>query len=300
MLAASRIVVGGIGVMGNLFLVSLRLLNVETGEAEVGLSEKYPSLEALAGDGERLAAALAGGSPGAQAASYRPLTAQSLISSAKAQELSARLARLRRRVRPAEYEDWLKRKGFAGYEGDAAVEEKLVFLEEYLDQRNTHGHSLELAATCLLPGVFTELDGSWTNTTTVSALFGVSLGWSYQLSNRLSVGAYLANAWGASSYLQDDGMVQLSNDYAGVLVCGGPTVCLGNKVEGFAVLFSTGAGGIVGASEFALPLRSVLFFRNFFLGYTAQIGLFTGWMHHQLEAGYSIFLGRLSSWPPRP
>jgi len=88
MLAASRIVVGGIGVM--------RLLNVETGEAEAGLSEKYPSLEALAGDGERLAAALAGGRAGAPAASYRPLTAQSLISSAKAEELSLRARRGRR------------------------------------------------------------------------------------------------------------------------------------------------------------------------------------------------------------
>ena len=199
MLAASRIVVGGIGVMGNLFLVSLRLLNVETGEAEAGLSEKYPSLEALAGDGERLAAALAGGRAGAPAASYRPLTAQSLISSAKAEELSARLARLRRRVRPAEYEDWLKRKGFAGYERDAAVEEKLVFLEEYLDQRNTRGHSLDLGLALFLPGEYTETTTGSDTTHELKGGFGATLGWAYQFSSRFSAGAWASASLGPAT-----------------------------------------------------------------------------------------------------
>ncbi|HJX41573.1 MAG TPA: hypothetical protein VJ345_08925 [Anaerolineales bacterium] len=41
-----------------------------------------------------------------------------------------------------------------------------------------------------------------------------------------------------------------------------------------------------------MPLRSV--------GYTAQFEVANGWTHHQLDAGYSIFLGRRKSWPPRP
>ncbi len=49
-----------------------------------------------------------------------------------------------------------------------------------------------------------------------------------------------------------------------------------------------------------VPLRSVLFYRNLFVGYTAQLEAATGWMHHQLDAGYSIFLGRRRTWPRRP
>jgi hypothetical protein len=38
----------------------------------------------------------------------------------------------------------------------------------------------------------------------------------------------------------------------------------------------------------------------FLVSLPAQIGVYSGWAHHQLDAGYSIFLGRRKSWPPRP
>ena len=296
MLAASRIVVGGIGFMGNLFLVSLRLLNVETGEAEAGLSEKYPSLEALAGDGERLAAALAGGSPGAPAASYRPLTAQSLISSAKAQELSARLARLRSRVRPAEYEDWLKRKGFAGYERDAAVEEKLVFLEEYLDQRNTRGHSLDLGLALFLPHEYTETTTGSDTTHELKGGFGATLGWAYQFSSRFSAGAWASASLGPATITNIVG----PSDIVAFALGTGPAVVIGDKTDAAALLLAAGFGWVYGGGGLAVPLRAGFYFKNFHAAYTGWLAAVEASYHHQLDAGYSIFLGRRKSWPPRP
>ncbi|HJX41574.1 MAG TPA: hypothetical protein VJ345_08930, partial [Anaerolineales bacterium] len=116
----------------------------------------------------------------------RPPTAQSLISS----------ARLRRwgPAWPACGAKCGRRDTPSGFSGKALPATKIVFLEEYMAQSSTRGHSLEISACILFPGVYTESEPGWTYTTTVSALFGASLGWSYQLGNNLSLGAYLANA----------------------------------------------------------------------------------------------------------
>ncbi len=293
LLSASRIVVGSIGALGNLFLVSLRLLEVESGEALAGISEKYPSLDAMASDQPRLAAALSGGKA---AGVFRPLTAQSLITSAKAEELKARLARLLRRVRPKDYAEWLRRKGFAGYERDAAVEEKLVFLKEYLDQTNPRGHSLDLAACFLLPhgySVYTSIGDLGTQR--LRGFFGITAGWSYQFNSIFSAGLWVSTNLGPA-----DLSVQASgyhSDYLGFALGAGPMIVVGDKVTGLAVSLGSGYGTVGGP---ALPLRAGLYFRNFYAGYTGWPTLAEGSFHHQVEAGYSIFFGRRQSWPSRP
>lgn len=294
LLAASRIVVGSIGTLGDVVLVSLRLLDVETGEALAGISEKYPSLAALAGDGRRLAAAISGGD--ADGGGARPLTAQSLISSAKAEELSARLERLHRRLRPAQYADWLKRKGFAGYERDAAVEEKLVFLEEYLDQSNTRGHSIELAAAFVFPDTFTYNQGSTVYVNRLGSLFGATLGWNYQFNSLVSAGAWATASFGSATLDRD---TTLHQDLPGISVGGGPVVVLGDKVLAAGLMLATGFGTVLGAGEPAIPLRAGLYFKNFYAGYVAWMMIIEARFHHQVEAGYSIFLGRRRTWPPR-
>jgi hypothetical protein len=297
LLSASRIVVGSIGALGNLFLVSLRLLEVETGEALAGVSEKYPSLEALAGDAARLAGALSGGQ---EAAAFRPLTANSLISSAKAEELQARMTRLRRRVRYERYAEWLRRKGFAGYERDAVIEEKLVFLEEYLDQSNSHGHSLDLSACFLLPHQYAVRNSLGDlGTQRLRGFLGIAAGWSYQFSNIFSVGLWASASIGpASVSIPASGY---NSDYLGSALGAGPLVALGDRVTGLAVSLGCGYGNVGGPGQAgpALPLRGGLFFKGYYLGYTGWPTLAEGSFHHQLEAGYSIFFGRRKSWPPR-
>jgi len=55
MLAANRIVVGSIGRVGDRYLLTIRMIAVETGEAIKSGSEKYTSLNDLIDDSERLA-----------------------------------------------------------------------------------------------------------------------------------------------------------------------------------------------------------------------------------------------------
>lgn len=68
MLAANKIIVGSIGQVGDRYLLTIKLIDVETGEVVKSGSEKYRTLNDLIDDSKRLAETFAGAETAAEAA----------------------------------------------------------------------------------------------------------------------------------------------------------------------------------------------------------------------------------------
>ena len=143
LLSASQLVVGSIGQIGGWLVVTVRLVDVPTGQTLGSVSEKYLCLEALI-DALASLAQQTVQVAGRDVHAAEALTARSLVTSAGRVQLECKLQRLRRRVDEQLYARWLPEKGFAEYEQEAAIEESIEFLEEHLAQTNTWGHALDL------------------------------------------------------------------------------------------------------------------------------------------------------------
>jgi hypothetical protein len=289
LLSASQLVVGSVGQIGGWLILSARRVDVPTGQTLFSVSRKYPSLQALLDGAGPLARETVGAAAEAPAASAT--TARALIAASNRGELEQRLERLRRRVADARYARWLEEQGFSDYQREAPLEERLVFLEEYLDRTNTRGSAAELAL-AWLPPYRRSYDAPGGAVDETGQVVGVTAGWSYQFNSIFSSGAYVGVTW-RQARLEGTGSVD-SSPLGGYL---GPLFIFGDKTEGWAVLLAPGFG--YGAGTLLCPLRFGLYYRNFYLGYYGLWRFEERLLLHGVETGYSLFLGRRRSWPSK-
>jgi len=289
LLSASQLVVGSVGQVGGWLIVSARRVEVVTGQTLSSASEKYPNLEALLDGARELALQVTGAAdqnPGAASAT----TARSLISASNREELEMKLRRLKRNVDDVQYKRWLEQMAFDAYERQAPVEERLVFLEEYIAQTITRGHAIDLAV-IYVPPYNREFEVPGGPETESGQYLGINTGWSYQLNSFFASGAYICLA--ACRMTSDDGGPIESGTLAGFWF--GPTFVFGNRNEGLAVQVSPGIGG---TDAFVLVLsRFGMVFRNIYLGYAGLWRFEEGFLTHGVEVGYSLFLGQRPVWP---
>ena len=289
LLSASQLVLGSVGQVGGWLIVSARRVEVVTGQTLSSTSEKYPNLEALM-DGARELAQQVTGTGGERSNIASATTARSLISASNHSELEEKLRRLLRRVDLRSYNQWLGERGFDEYERQAPVEERLVFLEEYIAQTNTRGHAIDLAV-IYVPPYNREFEVPGGPETESGQYLGINTGWSYQLNSFFASGAYICLA--ACRMTSDDGGPIESGTLAGFWF--GPTFVFGNRNEGLAVQVSPGIGG---TDAFVLVLsRFGMVFRNIYLGYAGLWRFEEGFLTHGVEVGYSLFLGQRPVWP---
>ena len=192
LLSASQLVVGSIGQIGGWLILSARRVDVSTGQTLFSVSRKYPSLQALLDGAGPLARETVGAAAEAPAASVT--TARALIAASNLGELEKRLERLSRRVVGARYARWLEEQGFSDYQREAPMEERLVFLEEYLDWTNTRGSAAEMVL-AWVPPYRRSYDAPGGSVDETGQVFAVTAGWSYQFNSVFSSGAYAGVSW---------------------------------------------------------------------------------------------------------
>jgi len=296
LLSASQLVTGSIGRIGGWLVVTVRVVDVSTGETLGSVSQRYLTLELMI-EGLADLARQTVEAGGEEIRIEDPPTARALVTSARREQLEKQLPRLQRRVDEAMYARWLEEKNFAEYESDAPIEEKIEFLQEYRIQTNTHGHSLDLTVGYVaVRGEEKSEDGSYSEIE--GGMAGSTLSWTYQFSNRLSAGAFV---WIGVDHekIREHSPPPLSqvNDRVvtqPALIPGGIFV-FGDKTTSFAFLAGTGIGIGWGVK---IPIRCGLYFRNFYLGYFGTYTNTSDGFGHGAEVGYSLFLGRRKTWPP--
>ena len=146
LLSASHIIVGSIGKVGALYLVNMRLVEVETGESVRSIAERYGSIEAMIEDSERMAYQFVGETVGQQIILAEVQTAEGLIASGKEDILQRQLTWLKHGINEKHYAMWLEEKGFLTYVQQAGMVEQIKVAQEYIDETTTRGHAIDAQA----------------------------------------------------------------------------------------------------------------------------------------------------------
>ena len=280
LLAASRIVVGSIGKVGDYVLLNLKLIMVETGETLRSASGRYEDLNEMVEDTERLASDLVREAP-APPAVETPTVAEALWSERRRERLQEEMDHLLRTVDTQRYGAWLERSNLAALEAAGALEDKLAFLKQYLRASAPHGISLELGGLLEAGAGTAYTDESWWRVG-----IGARAGFLYQFGRTFSLGF---------SLLLDGGWIQGFRGPGYGTVIGSPELVLGNKVEGLAALVGLGVGFEPGLFYERLPVgfRVGLYYRGFNVCYMVAPSVSGGGrgVCHYLTVGHSIFLG---------
>lgn len=258
LLSAKFIIVGSVGDVSDVFLINVKLIDVETGEALRTVSEKYSSMKSLIDDSESLLNRLLGFSQ-KQNADNRISKAQDVT------QLEKKLERMKGNINKDKYLSWVAEVDMIDIETNGTVEEKIQLVEYYKQAIQVKGLALEI-----------HIGKNFGD-----AGFNLGPGISYQLNSLFSVGL--------NTYFT---YVDYYNGNFPFDFLGGPKVILFNKVGGIGLALHglvgiyhdpyvqvTGGGGVG------------IYFRNLYIDLLMSPGNW-GDMTIDLNFGYSFFFGK--------
>lgn len=76
--------------------------------------------------------------------------AELAIGELREEEKAAELEKLQKRIDAADYEKWLDARNLSAFEKTGDLDEKILFINEYISEANNRGHAIDVHASFLL------------------------------------------------------------------------------------------------------------------------------------------------------